>query len=219
VIRHAIVNGKIDKAIRSIDTYFPGVLEEEGRGKELQLWLKCGRFVEMMREYCEYNENGGTTRSRSSSSGDIGLDAHKFVEPPTPSSPKSIPKVGRRLSYAAMAASLSPSNSTEMIPKLSTPTHEDADMMDIDPVHPNHSSSSSNSNGNVWKRRTSACSANNSFAGLDSHSTMEDGNSNVSHEVADALKLVMQYGQKLQEEYRHDTQEKTRASLVVKLFT
>lgn len=198
VIRSAIVNGKIDEAIRLIQTYFPGVLEEEGRGQELQLWLKCGRFVEMMREYCEYNKrsrpNVDTTRSRSSSIGDLGLDGDQG--PRSPVSPP--PRVGRRLSYAAIAASLSPSTSSEVI------KNEGDDMMDIDIVQPNNNHLPE---GNVWKRRSSACSA---TLGSDS-SNIDENN---QQEAADALKSVMEYGQRLQEEYRHDTQEKTRSSLV-----
>ncbi|KAI7891797.1 concanavalin A-like lectin/glucanase domain-containing protein [Mucor mucedo] len=77
----------------------------------------------------------------------------------------------RRLSYAEMAASLSPSSSTEL-PKTysSKEPHCDTEMMDID---------SSN-----------------------------DG------KTAESLKHVMEYGQKLQEEYRHDTRDKTRSCLV-----
>lgn len=144
----------------------------------------------MMREYCEYNKRSDTTRSRSSSSGDLDGDqtSKSPVSPP--------PRVGRRLSYAAMAASLSPSKTV----------NEGEDMMEIDTVQP--SSNNHLSEGNVWKRRSSACSA---TLGSDS-SNIDEGN---HQEAADALKNVMEYGQMLQEEYRHDTQEKTRSSLVV----
>ncbi|CAO3662436.1 unnamed protein product [Rhizopus stolonifer] len=48
-IRTAIVNGHIDQAIELIEHHFPSLLEE--RGKSILLLLKCGKFIEMMREY------------------------------------------------------------------------------------------------------------------------------------------------------------------------
>jgi hypothetical protein len=231
VIRSAIINGKIDEAIRLMDMYFPGVLQEEGRGQELQLGLKCGRFVEMMRGYCEDNKNrrlransvarNGVTRSRSSSNSDLHLDTeednrkransasvasptHSSFDSPIPTMVGGPPNKGRRLSYAAIAASLSPSSNTEM-PKSNN--HYDADMMDIDDVYPTN-----NKDNNTWARRTSIPNATTNG----SLTTGEEENGN-SSEAADTLKLVMQYGQSLQEEYRHDTREKTRSSLVVRL--
>ncbi|RCI00445.1 hypothetical protein CU098_011082, partial [Rhizopus stolonifer] len=94
LIRSAIIHGNIDEAIRLIHLYFPGVLQEEGRGKELQLWLKCGKFVEMMRDYCNMSRKI--------------QDETPLPPPPSP------PTNGRRLSYAAIAASLSPSSSSEL---------------------------------------------------------------------------------------------------------
>lgn len=218
--------------------YFPGVLQEEGRGQELQLWLKCGRFVEMMRECCSHNkgrllgansisENGnGLVRSRKYSYDDLKQDMHEGEnkksrsDSPSASSPTTsihspIPTAeisrGRRLSYAAMAASLSPSSSTEL-PKAhsSNVIDNNPDIMDIDDCNDsNHSGC-----GNIWGRRTSTSSATNSFMSTDNNSTIEDGNGN-SIETAESLKHVMEYGQKLQEEYRYDTREKTRCRLVV----
>lgn len=43
----------MDDAMQLLDTCFPGVLQEEGRGQELHLMLKRGKFIEMMREYCD----------------------------------------------------------------------------------------------------------------------------------------------------------------------
>ncbi|KAI8991187.1 hypothetical protein BDF20DRAFT_843185 [Mycotypha africana] len=138
-IRAAIIAGKIDEAIHLMEAYYPGVLQQEGRGKDLQLWLKCGKFVEMMREFCESqrlsllksddskgemmegHENTNTLQKgcnlpkikRSSS-----LDNHS----PTPQ-----PVTGkRRLSYAAIAAS--PQSEIPPQPQPTTST----DSMDID---------------------------------------------------------------------------------------
>lgn len=238
VIRSAIVKGKIDEAIKLINTYFPGVLQEEGRGQELQLWLKCGRFVEMMRACCNKSrkvgsipklENGnGLVRSRKYSSDDLksgmqegGENKKSRSESPIASSPTTsitspIPTIGflrgRRPSYAEMAASLSPSSSTELPKKLSSKDpHCDTDMMDIDDSNDhNHSVY-----GNVWARRTSASSATNSLGSTDNNSTEDENGNNV--ETSESLKHVMEYGQKLQEEYRHDTRDKTRSRLVVSI--
>ena len=174
VIRSAIINGRIDEATQLINTYFPGVLEEEGRGQDLQLWLKCGRFIEMMRDYCESNK----TR----------------IEQPR-SKKMTSPSMGgkRRPSYASIAATLSPSSSADLPEDMT-----EEDMMDID-SHP-----SDKSNGNAWKRRFSSCS------GANDHLETDETTGN-----SDALKQIMLYGQKLQEEYRHDTNEITKSKLVV----
>jgi hypothetical protein len=199
VIRSSIVHGNIDEAIQLIDAYFPGVLQEEGRGQELQLWLKCGKFVEMMREHCEHNKSkradshdrGSTKRSKSICNGSLANATIPAASPPPPS------MSGRRPSYAAIAASLSPSTSTEY--PLQT------DMMDID----EHSKSEDKSN--AWGRRAS----NTDFLDEngDNHGQMAARN-----EAAQSLNKVMEYGQRLQEEYRHDTRDKTRSSLVVSSF-
>lgn len=171
-IRSAIVHGKIEEAIHLIDTYFPGLLEEEERGQELQLRLKCGKFVEMMREYCDQNK---TRRLRTNSMD--GGDAPPVVE--TRSKSISGPSTRRRLSYASIAS---------------------GDPMDVDkPSEPYLPK------GSIWARKPS-------ISGLsDEHlKPPSDGT-----EAANYLKVVMQYGQQLQEEYRHDTREKTRSRLVV----
>lgn len=229
-IRSAIVNGKIDEAIRLIDMYFPGVLQEEGRGQELQLWLKCGRFIEMMRECCDYNksrrlgsnsilENGnGIVRSRKYSSDDLkqGMDSgeNKKSRSDSTSATSPISSVnspiptngasrGRRLSYAAMAASLSPSSSTELPKAYSTKKlgNSNPDMMDIDDSNEQLSDSNHSVCGNVWKRRASASSS------------MSTDNNSMGE--AEYLKYVVEYGQQLQEEYRYDTRDKTRSRIVV----
>lgn len=56
-IRTAIVNGRIDEAIGLIEHHFPSLLEEQG--KSTLLLLKCGKFIEMMREYSEYAQSEG----------------------------------------------------------------------------------------------------------------------------------------------------------------
>ncbi|KAG1409444.1 hypothetical protein G6F60_000662 [Rhizopus arrhizus] len=48
-IRTAIIHGRMDKAVALIEQDFPRILEE--RGKSILLLLKCGKFIEMMREY------------------------------------------------------------------------------------------------------------------------------------------------------------------------
>ncbi|KAL9542792.1 hypothetical protein MBANPS3_008429 [Mucor bainieri] len=230
LIRSAIIHGHIDRAITLIDQYFPGVLQEEGRGEELQLSLKCGKFVEMMREYCECSKSrrlrtnsvdsrisaetsdqflhaneDRTTRSNSVSG---PATAHSHTSP--------IPTPGRRLSYAAIAASLSPSSSTEI------PRQQRSDAMDVDvddemdsSFKPPDSAASSHGNGNAWSSRPSITPShsNNGLNGDHLSASVNDENSTSSTEVADALKLVMQYGQKLQNEYQNDTQ-KTRSKLV-----
>lgn len=234
VIRSAIINGKIDEAIKLIDLYFPGVLQEEGRGKELQLGLKCGRFIEMMRECCNYNKskrfetssvtenNNGIRRSRKHSDDNLkqnmesGENKKCRSNCTSPNSsldspiPTSVVSRGRRLSYAAMAASISPSSSTEL-PKsytTKTPDNISPDMMEIDIKNEKLSDNNSSPCGNVWGRRTSASSATNSLMSTDTKLTGVD-------ETTESLKHVMEYGQKLQEEYRNDTRDKTRSRLVV----
>ncbi|CAO3649871.1 unnamed protein product [Mucor fragilis] len=219
-IRSAIIHGHIDQAITLIDKYFPGVLQEEGRGEELQLSLKCGKFVEMMREYCECSKsrrlrtNSVDSRISAETSGqflhaseDRTARSNSVSGPATvqTSHPRPVPTPGRRLSYAAIAASLSPSSSTEI------PRQQD-DSMDVNDAvdpSPNHGSD------NAWSRRPSitASSSNNTLNGEHMSAPVNEENSTSNTEVADSLKLVMQYGQKLQNEYQNDTQ-KTRSKLV-----
>lgn len=229
MIRSSIIHGNIDEAIQLIDAYFPGVLQEEGRGQELQLWLKCGKFVEMMREYCEHNKSrrpdgrrmsvdlqstlnrGGSedhSRSKSICNGSVSNSPI-----PTASSPSPTPMPGRRLSYAAIAASLSPSTSTE------TPRPQQADMMDIDEQLNNDTmpDNSTSLNGIVWNKRSSILS--DTSNGLLGDNTLNgEDYVTTNNGASQSLKMVMQYGQNLQEEYRHDTREKTRSSLVVSSF-
>lgn len=221
VIRSAIIHGNIDQAITLIDKYFPGVLQEEARGEELQLSLKCGKFVEMMREYCECSKsrrlrtNSVDSRmSAETSSQSLNANEDRTIRSNSVSGPSAAhnptPTPGRRLSYAAIAASLSPSSSTE------TPRQQQ-DSMDVDDdMGPNYKMDlgvAPNDSANTWSGRT--CPTNN---GLNeehlSAPTQEENSSTSSMEVADSLKLVMQYGQKLQNEYQNDTQ-KTRSKLVV----
>lgn len=231
MIRSSIVHGKIDEAIQLINAYFPGVLQEEGRGQELQLWLKCGKFIEMMREYCENNklrrmniamdgrkisadiqnnhDKEGTEGRAPSGSIYNGSAANSPI--PTVSSPPPPPIRGRRLSYAAIAASLSPSTSTE------TPSSQHADMMDVDEHLKNDTITDTSSNGLVWSRRSSIPS-NTNFLSENTLNGDENAQIATNNEAAQSLKKVMQYGQSLQEEYRHDTREKTRSSLVVSCF-
>ncbi|KAG1104368.1 hypothetical protein G6F42_017100 [Rhizopus arrhizus] len=220
LIRSAIIHGNIDQAITLIDKYFPGVLQEEARGEELQLSLKCGKFVEMMREYCECSKsrrlrtNSVDSRmSAETSSQSLNANEDRTIRSNSVSGPSAAhnptPTPGRRLSYAAIAASLSPSSSTE------TPRQQQ-DSMDVDDdMGPNYKMDlgvAPNDSANTWSGRT--CPTNN---GLNeehlSAPTQEENSSTSSMEVADSLKLVMQYGQKLQNEYQNDTQ-KTRSKLV-----
>ncbi|EPB86276.1 hypothetical protein HMPREF1544_06918 [Mucor circinelloides 1006PhL] len=220
LIRSAIIHGNIDQAITLIDKYFPGVLQEEGRGEELQLSLKCGKFVEMMREYCECSKsrrlrtNSVDSRmSAETSSQSLNANEDRTIRSNSVSGPSAAhnptPTPGRRLSYAAIAASLSPSSSTE------TPRQQQ-DSMDVDDdMDPNYKMDlgvAPNDSANTWSGRP--CPSNN---GLNeehlSAPTQEENSSTSSTEVADSLKLVMQYGQKLQNEYQNDTQ-KTRSKLV-----
>jgi hypothetical protein len=127
---------------------------------------------------------------------------------------------GRRLSYAAITASLSPSNSTEI-------PHQKNDSMDIDDdCDSNHKADSASDSisfngGNAWSRRPSITSTNSNNALNGDHllAPMEEENVTTSTEAALSLNLVMQYGQMLQKEYQHDTRGKTRSSLVVTKIT
>ncbi|KAI8639990.1 hypothetical protein BD408DRAFT_420470 [Parasitella parasitica] len=225
LIRSAIIHGDIDQAIALIDEYFPGVLQEEGRGEELQLALKCGKFIEMMRDYCDCNKSRrlrtASVDSRiSSDAPDQLLNANEdrtqrsnSVSGPSTTQyhTNSIPPPGRRLSYAAMAASLSPSSSTE------TPRQQ-TENMDLDDDHIDTVSDTTRSTeGNVSSKCTNMTSANSSNTSNGNHFTataMEGENDTTSAEAANSLKLVMQYGQTLQKEYQHDIRGKTRSSLV-----
>lgn len=177
--------------------------------------------MEMMREYCECSKsrrlrtNSVDSRISAETSGqflhaseDRTARSNSVSGPATvqTSHPRPLPTPGRRLSYAAIAASLSPSSSTEI------PRQQD-DSMDVDDAvdpSPNHGSD------NAWSRRPSitASSSNNTLNGEHMSAPVNEENSTSNTEVADSLKLVMQYGQKLQNEYQNDTQ-KTRSKLVV----
>ncbi|KAI8078456.1 concanavalin A-like lectin/glucanase domain-containing protein [Thamnidium elegans] len=164
LIRAAIVKGDIEEAMKLIDMYFPGVLQEEGRGKELQLGLKCGRFIEIMREYFEYNKSRTSHYKR----------VNDVPETCCTNSLNRTTSQKRRLSYAAIAASLSPSNSTEL---------SKSDMMDIDHLSDNALC------GNVWESASSA--TNNKCS-----TTSEINNGSDEY-----LNRAVEYGKLLREEY------------------
>lgn len=63
MIRTAILQGRFGEAMKLINTHFPGMLQQEGRGQELCLWLKQSEFVELMRDY--------TTRKSDSNSMEV----------------------------------------------------------------------------------------------------------------------------------------------------
>ncbi|CEG84156.1 hypothetical protein RMATCC62417_18001 [Rhizopus microsporus] len=157
-IRSAIIRGDIDDAIRLIQQYFPKLLDQGERGKSVQLMLKCGKFVEMMREYCEHTHK---------KNGKSPFECNELGEMPKPSKQK------RRLSYAEIASSINQKKDVNLESSKHT-KHEhsenQAHMMDID----------------------------------------EKSEKDVS---AESLERVMKYGQQLQEEYKLDHSEKTKASL------
>lgn len=179
----------------------------------------------MMREYCECSKSRrlrtNSVDSRiSAETSDQCLHANEDRTARSnsvsgPVSTHSHPNPGRRLSYAAIAASLSPSSSTEL-------PRQQEDAMDVDDETDPHVKTSDNAaSGNAWSRRpsitpASTTSNNNALSGdhLTAPTANEESSSTTNTEVADALKLVMQYGQKLQNEYQNDTQ-KTRSKLVV----
>lgn len=159
-IRSAIIRGDIDDAIRLIQQHFPKLLDQGERGKSVQLMLKCGKFVEMMREYCEHTHK---------KNGKSPFECNEFGELPKPSKQK------RRLSYAEIASSINQKKDVNLEGSKHT-KHEhsetQAHMMDID----------------------------------------EKSEKDVS---AESLERVMKYGQQLQEEYKLDHSDKTKASLTV----
>lgn len=193
----------------------------------------------MMREYCECNKSrrlrtnsvdsristdlaGSQTSDQLLNVTEDGTTRSNSVSgPPATHSPTNpTPTPGRRLSYAAIAASLSPSSSTEI-------HHQRNDAMDIDDnCNYNHKADSTSDSisfngGNAWSRRPSITStnSNNALNGDHLSAPMEEQNITTSTEAAHSLKLVMQYGQMLQKEYQHDTRGKTRSSLVVNKMT
>lgn len=208
MIRSSILKGKIEDAIKLIDKYFPGVLQEEGRGQDLHVWLKCTKFIEMIREYCEYmnsekvkpkTENGNHTRTNGES---------KSPAPETcctNTSNRKIAPIRRRCSsYATIAASLSTTNGIEL-----HKANDCFDMMDIDSTPTNSLC------GNVWERRPSISNATNGSQSNDNGRASNGDSRDIHNESTELLKQIMQYGQELKEEYGDDIREKTRSSITV----
>lgn len=184
--------------------------------------LKCRKFVEMIREYCEYNkqqaaakddvadmDNGifdknGIDINKDGKSGSMGEQQYHSISP-------SVSGGRRRPSYAAIAASLSPSNSSELMKRASIDNGND-ESMDIDSEN---SLTVNSGGGHIWKKRGSVCSTGTTSSFLSTDRSMMDEEENTSQTDAPTLKAIMHYGQQLQDEYRNDHHEKTRSALVV----
>ncbi|KAI9362698.1 hypothetical protein BD770DRAFT_359510 [Pilaira anomala] len=206
LIRSSILKGKIEDAIKLIDKYFPGVLQEEGRGQDLHLWLKCTKFIEMIREYCEYmnskkakpkTENGNHTRTNGETKSSVPETCCTNT-----SNRKIAPIRRRRSSYSTIAVSLPTTNGIEL-----RKTNDNSEMMDIDSAPTNSLC------GNVWERRPSISNPANRLQSNDNGRTSNGDSRDIHNESTEFLKRIMLYGQKLKEEYRDDIQEKTRSSI------
>ncbi|KAI8997559.1 hypothetical protein BDB01DRAFT_771549 [Pilobolus umbonatus] len=224
-IRASIISGCIDEAIQLIEMYYPGLLQEEKRGKNIQLCLKCGKFIEMMRQYCDNNEAERTQTSdtiedksyQPKSTSDMS-DTNQYstnqsvsrsISIPLSSSSSIVKPGKRRLSYAAIAAALSPSSSTETAHHSLGSGYNDVDMMDLDSDTYQHGGSDTHhsAHGNVWTKRSNRNS--------NHDKQMLENKDNFMTDDGDfSLKSIMAYGQHLQDEYRNDTQESTKAKLV-----
>lgn len=101
-IRHAVMEGRIDEAIRLTEQHYPGTLQQQDNSFIL-FELQCGKFVELMREHSTRQKQ---RPSSATSSSDIlganeGYDGHLS---PLPNQ--------RRTSWASVAASCSSSSSS-----------------------------------------------------------------------------------------------------------
>lgn len=62
MIRRAILEGDIDKALKHMNTYYPHVLE---KNEQVYFRLRCRKFIEMIRREAEMNLVGGDKRSHN----------------------------------------------------------------------------------------------------------------------------------------------------------
>ncbi|KAI8387051.1 concanavalin A-like lectin/glucanase domain-containing protein [Blakeslea trispora] len=184
LIRSAIIHGRIDEAIRLINLYFPGVLQEEGRGQELQLWLKCGKFVEMMRSYCELQN-----KMREDSMLPLSSSSSSNTSNSLSSATGATIHNKRKMSYSDMANS-------------SDPSSKDTVMVEAD----QEDETKLKDGVNIWGKRPNIS--------MESSNDPLDPDESFQEATAQHLKDIMHYGQTLQDEYKHDTREKTKASLV-----
>ncbi|KAG1043143.1 hypothetical protein G6F43_011730 [Rhizopus delemar] len=67
-IRTALNRGQINEAIRLIEKAYPTLLERDDRGSSTKMMLECGKFIEMVRDYCDsMQENTSINNSKESS--------------------------------------------------------------------------------------------------------------------------------------------------------
>ncbi|KAG0172023.1 hypothetical protein DFQ30_011312 [Apophysomyces sp. BC1015] len=206
-IRAAIISGNIDTAIELTQKYFPQVFQDGGRGEEVLLELRCRKFVEMMREYNEQVQkecqsetckNGPSKDSHQSSDMEVDDESsHGNTVSQDAHQPMTVPASGRRLSYAAITASLSSTS------------------------HSGHDRLMANEENGHSKRprlcitRSSSNSMNRSRENdvLSPEPILED-DERERESPARTMKYAMEYGQELQEMYKDDSNPKVRAKLV-----
>lgn len=62
MIRRAVLDGDIDKALKYMNTYYPHVLE---KNEQVYFRIRCRKFIEMIRREAEMNLVGGDKRSHN----------------------------------------------------------------------------------------------------------------------------------------------------------
>ncbi|KAG0171165.1 hypothetical protein DFQ29_008975 [Apophysomyces sp. BC1021] len=243
-IRTALISGQVDRAIELTQKYFPGVLDENGKGEQIMFELKCRKFVEMMSDYTEQehalrrkNEAGSISEDDrlSIGSSDVlgsicgdeaevldGVGRRKPMPICTTSTSSSTPvsASGRRLSYAAIAASVSPTSSSGFhaisVSPTGTPSLNGSESTDID-----EGISIVNRRTRRLSTRRSSSSSSSGFSmcssGLLSYELTleeEDEDERLEHgSTASLMRQVMKYGQQLQEGYRKSEKPRVRERL------
>ncbi|KAF7721719.1 hypothetical protein EC973_004281 [Apophysomyces ossiformis] len=215
-IRSAIIAGNVDAAIELTEKYYPEVFQEKGRGELVLLELRCRKFVEMMREYNEQVQkdiqlaqyrNGnskGDNQSIDMEVDDGNTQGSSQSQDATQSTPVPVP--GRRMSYAAITATLSPPNHSGHSHLTTNEENGQAKRPRLCLRRSSSSSSStSNSNGNAHKS--------NGHEALNVEPLWEEEEEEKDRSGM-LMKRAMAYGQQLQEMYKDDTDPKVRNKLV-----
>ncbi|KAF7723012.1 hypothetical protein EC973_002428 [Apophysomyces ossiformis] len=246
-IRAALLAGQVDRAMELTQTYFPGVLDEQGKGENIVFELKCRKFIEMISEYTE-QEHALRRKSQAAntleddrmsiSSTDMqssvcseepetvnGTGRRKPIPICTSPSSSSAPvsASGRRLSYAAIAASVSPTSSTSSFCAISVSPTGTASSNGPEPMEADEGISMVNRRGRrLSTRRSSSSSSSSSFSicsigPISCEPTLgeedEDDNNFGHTSTVHLMKQVMKYGQQLQESYRKSDKPRVRERL------
>ncbi|KAI8388881.1 uncharacterized protein BYT42DRAFT_561599 [Radiomyces spectabilis] len=245
-IRRSIIQGNIAEAVQTLDKHYPGILTRDTTETDLLFELKCQEFVELMREYShverqqrslsrrsnsidttitfEDDDHVSSTSSRRSSSFDDDDFSPSEYRPSmqpllssSPTLPVPVRASGRRLSWAEVAASSSPTGNHGFHAFSVSPTYQSFDITETDDMMYGRGSRRLSGRGNRYSNSSSSIFSSHSHVSYDlalDEEDEEDDSVEMGPDLAFLMKRIMKYGQELKNEYSKDERSHIQHKLV-----